>query len=114
VFRVLHERGAALCKQLWEGLGAIEGVCLFGPPPSATRTPTVSLIVRGIPAAEVCTALARQGIFASHGNFYAQTVAERLGQSADGLVRLGCACYTTEDEVKRVVESVYDIARSRR
>jgi cysteine desulfurase family protein (TIGR01976 family) len=114
VFRVLHERGLALCKQLWEGLGAIDGVCLFGPPPSAPRTPTVSLIVRGISAAEVCTGLARQGIFASHGNFYAQTVAERLGQSADGLVRLGCACYTTEDEVKRVIETVDEIASRQR
>ena len=111
VFRVLHERGLALCKQLLEGLGAIDGVRLFGPPPSAPRTPTVSLIVRGIPAAEVCTGLARRGVFASHGNFYAQTVADRLGQSADGLVRLGCACYTTEDEINRVIETVHDIAR---
>ena len=45
-------------------------------------------------------------------HFYAQTVAERLGQARDGLVRLGCACYTSEDEVDRVVESLRAIARS--
>jgi selenocysteine lyase/cysteine desulfurase len=114
VFHVLHERGSALCRQLWEGLGAIDGVHLFGPPPSAPRTPTVSFMVQGIPAVKVCTGLACQGIFASHGNFYAQTVAERLGQSADGLVRLGCACYTTKVEVQRVIESVRDTAKTQR
>jgi selenocysteine lyase/cysteine desulfurase len=114
VFHALHERGSALLKQLWEGLSNIDGVRLFGPPPSAPRTPTVSLIVRGIPAREVCIGLAHRGIFASYGNFYAQTVAERLGQSSDGLVRLGCACYTTEEEVERAIESVRAIAKRQR
>ena len=80
------------------------------PAPSAPRTPTVSLVVSGIPSSELAAGLARRGIFASHGNFYAQTVVERLGQSDEGLLRLGCACYTTEDEVERVVESVRQIA----
>ena len=43
--------------------------------------------------------------------FLRQTVAERLGQARDGLVRLGCACYTTEDEVDRVVESLRAITQ---
>ena len=54
--------------------------------------------------------LARRGIFASHGNFYAQTVAERLGHERDGLVRLGCACYTTSDDVDRVIDGLRGIA----
>ena len=79
--------------------------------PSALRTPTISLVVAELPAREVAIRLARRGIFASHGNFYAQTVAERLGQDGDGLVRLGCACYTTENEVDRAVESLRAIAQ---
>ena len=35
----------------------------------------------------------------SHGDFYAATVVERLGLGAEGLVRAGCACYTTEEEI---------------
>jgi selenocysteine lyase/cysteine desulfurase len=108
----LHTWGCALLERLWEGYGSIPGVRFFGPPPSAPRTPTISLVVANIPATEVAIRLARRGIFASHGNFYAQTVAERLGQARDGLVRLGCACYTSEDEVDRVVESLRAIARS--
>jgi cysteine desulfurase family protein (TIGR01976 family) len=111
VFEVLHERGRVLLEELWEGLSHTPHVRLFGPPPSAPRTPTLSLIVERLPAAEVAVRLARRGIFASHGNFYAQTVAERLGQARDGLVRIGCACYTTENEVDRVIESVRAIAR---
>jgi selenocysteine lyase/cysteine desulfurase len=68
--------------------------------------------VQGIPSREVCIGLAHRGVFASHGNFYAQTLAERLGQTAHGLVRLGCACYTTEEEVERAVEGVRTIAKS--
>jgi selenocysteine lyase/cysteine desulfurase len=111
VFDALHTRGCALLERLWEGCGSIPGVCLFGPPPGAPRTPTISLVVAKIPATEVAIRLARRGIFASHGNFYAQTVAERLGQARDGLLRLGCACYTTENEVDRVVESLRAIAQ---
>jgi cysteine desulfurase family protein (TIGR01976 family) len=112
VFDALHTRGCALLERLWEGCGSIPGVRLFGPPPGAPRTPTISLVVAKIPATEVAIRLARRGIFASHGNFYAQTVAERLGQARDGLLRLGCACYTTENEVDRVIESLRAIAQS--
>jgi selenocysteine lyase/cysteine desulfurase len=41
------------------------------------------------------------------------TVVERLGLGAEGLVRAGCACYTTADEVTRLVDSVREIATQR-
>jgi selenocysteine lyase/cysteine desulfurase len=71
----------------------------------------VSFTVKGRPSEEVATALAGEGVFVSHGDFYATTVVERLGQSAHGLVRAGCACYTTEDEVDRLIEGVRRLAR---
>jgi len=52
-------------------------------------------------------------VFASHGNCYAATVTERLGLP-DGLVRAGAACYTTPDEVDRLVEAVAEAAHSGR
>ena len=113
VFEELHERGKALLKQLWEGLSDIDGITLYGPPPSAPRTPTLAFTLAGRPAEEVTRALAARGIFASHGNFYAMTVVERLGLGDLGLVRLGCACYTTDEEVARVIGGVRDIAQGR-
>jgi cysteine desulfurase family protein (TIGR01976 family) len=102
-FDVLHERGEALVERLWRGLTAIEGVHLYGPLPAEPRTPTVAFTLGELPSEVVCRRLAARGIFASHGDFYATTVVERLGQSGRGLVRIGCACYTTEDEIDRLL-----------
>jgi cysteine desulfurase family protein (TIGR01976 family) len=105
-FDSLHEHGAALFQRLWSGLCSIDGVRLYGPPPRARRTPTVSFTVSGFPAREVARHLASRGVFVSSGDFYATTVVERLGESRHGLVRAGCACYTTEGEVDRLVSGV--------
>ena len=45
-------------------------------------------------------------MFVSHGDFYALTVLERLGLVESGLVRAGCACYTTEAEIDRLISGV--------
>jgi cysteine desulfurase family protein (TIGR01976 family) len=114
VFDTLHERGSALLQRLWDGLSEIDGVTLYGPPPSAPRTPTLAFTLASRPAEEVSRLLAAQGIFASHGNFYAMTVIERLGVGDSGLIRLGCACYTTDEEVAWVIAGVKAIARDAR
>ena len=53
-----------------------------------------------------------RGVFVSHGDFYATTVIERLGHGPEGLVRAGCACYTTNEEVARLLAAVDSILRS--
>ena len=108
----LHKRGETLFEQLWSGLSKIEKVHCYGPPPGRPRTPTVSFEVEGVSSSRVAKSLAEQGIFASNGNFYAATVVRRLGAAADGLVRAGCACYTTDEEIERLIDSVMQIARS--
>ena len=110
-FATLHERGQALVTQLWEGLHQIPGVTVFGPPPNEARTPTVSFIINGIPAEAVTKQLVERGVFTSHGDFYAQTVVERLGKAEQGLVRAGCACYTTNEEVARLIDGVRELAQ---
>jgi selenocysteine lyase/cysteine desulfurase len=108
-FHELHARGETLVAQLWHGLSAIDGVTVFGPPPGSPRTPTVSFVAKGHTTNDIAAALARRGVFVSNGDFYAATVVDRLGQMPDGIVRVGCSCYTTEDEVDRVVRGVRDI-----
>ena len=106
----LHERGEALFSQLWDGLKSTEGVQCYGPPPGRPRTPTVSFVVKGVPSSEVARSLVREGVFASNGGFYASGVLEKYGRSKEGLVRAGCACYTTADEVARLVQAVKSVA----
>lgn len=110
-FAELHARGMVLTEQLWSGLSAIEGVKLYGPAPNEPRTPTVAFNVRDVSSTEVAQRLAERGLFLSNGDFYAMTVVERLGQAAEGVVRAGCACYTTSDEVERLIEGVREITQ---
>jgi selenocysteine lyase/cysteine desulfurase len=69
--------------------------------------------MESVPSDVVVRRLADRAIFATHGDFYAATVAQRLGHARDGLVRAGCACYTTDAEVDRLVEGVRAIANAR-
>jgi len=110
-FEALHARGAELGAQLWGALSGIPGVRLYGPLPSTPRTPTFSFTVDNVASTQVAQRLAEQGVFVSHGDFYAKTVVERLGLSGEGLVRAGCACYTTAAEVDRLIDGVRAIAQ---
>jgi selenocysteine lyase/cysteine desulfurase len=109
--RELHERGMALFRTLWSGLGEIRGVRRFGLGPDHPRTPTLAFRVDGTSSDDVAIALAERGLFVSHGDFYAATIIERLGVGPDGVVRVGCSAYTTNDEIERVIRAVADVAR---
>ncbi len=105
----LGARGEKLVDQLWSGLSAIEAVRLHGPQPGEPRTDTLVFTVEGCSSESVARFLADRGVFASNGDFYAQTAVERLGLQPDGLVRAGCACYTTDEEVDRLVMGVREV-----
>jgi cysteine desulfurase family protein (TIGR01976 family) len=111
-FEALHARGVELTKLLWEGLSETEGVQLYGPQPERQRTPTVAFTIEGVTSTEVARRLAARGLFLSHGDFYAATVIDRLGLRPEGLVRAGAACYTSREEVERLVAGVGEIARA--
>jgi cysteine desulfurase family protein (TIGR01976 family) len=105
----LHHRHSALLKRLWNGLAAINGLRIYGPPPESARTSTISFTLKGYNSEAVARTLADQGVFVSNGDFYALTVAEKMGVAEEGFVRVGCACYTTEDEIDRVIAGVREM-----
>ena len=111
VFEELHYRSRELLNSLYQQLRSIPGVHLYGPEPTEPRTPTLSFTVEGVTSTNVARQLAGKGLFLSHGDFYAATVTERLGLGPEGLVRAGCACYTTQEEIDRLVEGVSEIVR---
>lgn len=112
-YHELHERSTVLTRRLWSGLKSIEGVRRYGPEPELPRTPTVAFTVDGVTSTDVARRLAKRGLFLSHGDFYAATVVKRLGLGDEGLVRAGCACYTSADEIERLVEGVTEIAKTK-
>ena len=108
-FESLRRRGEVLLANLWHGLAEIGTLTLYGPRPGTPRTPTIAFTLRGRTTDDIARSLARKGLFVSNGDFYAATVIERLGQSAEGVVRVGCSCYTTAEEVQRLLEAVRDL-----
>lgn len=111
-FASLRQHSKPQVQQLWEQLARVKGVRLYGPTPDVERTPTVSFTIKNVASTEVARRLSERGLFVSHGDFYAQTVIERLGLGSEGLVRVGCACYTSDEEIERLIESVREIARN--
>ena len=109
-FEALHDRARGLLEDLWDGLARTPGVTLYGPPPSAPRTPTVGFVVQDVASEAVARALAERAVFVSHGDFYAHTVVARLGRQPEGIVRAGCACYTTGEEVERLLAGIHVLA----
>ncbi len=105
-FDALHHRGEQLVAQLWEGVAKMSWVTPVGPQPGTSRTATVSLRVAG-GAERAARLLAGHGLFASHGDFYASTVAARLGVQDEGLLRVGCMAYTTGAEIDRLLAALH-------
>jgi len=55
---------------------------------------------------QVALRLVAAGCFVSNGDFYASTVARLIGMEQVGVVRIGAACYTTSDEIERVLAAI--------
>lgn len=109
-FAGLRAHSAPQVNKLWEALAHIKGIRLYGPPPQVERTPTIAFTVETHRSTEVARRLSEQGLFVSHGDFYAQTVVDRLGLQPEGLVRVGCACYTSDEEIDRLIDAVSELA----
>ncbi|HEX7705998.1 MAG TPA: cysteine desulfurase-like protein [Thermoanaerobaculia bacterium] len=103
-YDVTHSEGMRLARLFHEALSAMPRVRLYGPEPSQPRTPTISFTIAGLDCDDLARQLASQALFASSGDFYASSVCGRFG--VDSLLRVGFACYTSEQEVERLIEAV--------
>jgi cysteine desulfurase family protein (TIGR01976 family) len=109
-FAEMHARNARLFVRLWEGLSSIPDVRVYGPSPDSPRTPTLAFTIAGRSSTGAARALAEKGLFLSHGDFYAATVVKRFDLEPEGFIRAGCACYTTEEEIERLIDGVNEIS----
>lgn len=73
---------------------------------ASTRTPTLALELPGDDTREVAEFLAERGVHAPAGTFYAMEPAKALGLWEQGVVRVGIAPYTNDDDVDRLLEGL--------
>jgi selenocysteine lyase/cysteine desulfurase len=111
-YRAMERHETGLFARLHEGLSAIPGVRVYGPPADGRRTPTAGFTIEGVTPDEAARRLGAEGVFVWNGDFYATTVCDVLGLSdCGGLLRAGIAPYVTEDDVERLIDGVRRLAR---
>jgi cysteine desulfurase family protein (TIGR01976 family) len=92
---------------LLEGLLDLPGATVRGPRELEARTPTVCFSVGHRSADEVATALAADQVAVWGGSYYAVEVMDALGLTErGGAIRAGVCCYTSPDDVDRLLAAV--------
>lgn len=101
-----YERG--VFSRLDTGLMGLLNVTVLGSP--RRRAPTVSFTVDGWKPRAVTEELARRGICAWDGDYYAYELMESLGVGElGGAVRVGIVHYNTAHEVDRLLDALADL-----
>jgi len=96
----------ALAAPLLTYLRHKNSIRIIGPDDANLRAPTISLALDE-PGAVVAARLARHGIMASGGNFYAVRLLEALGIAPDhGVLRLSFVHYTTPEEIRQLMTAL--------
>ena len=95
-----------LARPLLDYLRGKNSVRLIGPDDPATRAPTIALGLAE-PGAAVATRLAKHGIMAAGGHFYAWRLLEALGIDPNhGVLRLSFVHYTTPEEINQLIAAL--------
>lgn len=109
---LFHAAEKARLSQLLDGLSQIDGVTIVGPSTAEDRAPTVSITVKGHDASDLCTALARTGVMAGSGHFYAKRLLEAMGIApVPGVLRLSFVHYTSQNDIDRALTALAAIVR---
>jgi cysteine desulfurase/selenocysteine lyase len=104
-----HE--VSLAARIFDGLGALPGVKVYGPESPGDRTGVVSFTVEGLEPQAVAVHLDETSdILVSAGDHDCQPLMEHFGLPG-GTVRASVYLYTTEQEVGLLVAGIADLAR---
>ena len=102
---------AARFGRLLDGLHAIDGVRVVGPPDAMDRAPTLMFEVSGLTPVAVARHLATQHVAVWDGHNYAVDAMVPLGLDAEvGAVRAGISIYTTDEDVDRLLGGLAGLA----
>jgi cysteine desulfurase family protein (TIGR01976 family) len=103
---------AGLAETFRRALRELPGVKLYAAPDGVRKTPTVAFRVEGFSTDEVCIRMLEYGFFVAAGDFYASTLADKLGiVNSGGFVRAGLAPYNTQEEIDEFVTVLERLVR---
>jgi len=103
---VIREHERNLARRLLEGLNQLSGMRIYGPGADEDRTSVVSFTIEGMDPSEVGFLLDEAfGVLARVGLHCAPGAHRTIGTYPTGTVRLSPGCFTTGDEVDKVVEA---------
>jgi len=110
-YKVLEEHEDAIANYIRSEIIKIDGITLYQADENTKKTATIAFRAKGISPHEFCVRMSEDhSIFIASGNFYAKTLAERLGIADSGaFIRLGLAVYSTMEEADRFLEGVRKI-----
>ncbi|MBM1309053.1 aminotransferase class V-fold PLP-dependent enzyme [Sulfitobacter mediterraneus] len=102
-----HETG--LLQPLLDAVKDRNSVRLIGPAEALGRAPTVAMALNR-PGLEAATELAKHGIMAGGGDFYAGRALTAMGvDEGKGVLRLSFTHYTTKDEIDQLLNALDDV-----
>ncbi|WP_026694225.1 cysteine desulfurase-like protein [Peribacillus kribbensis] len=109
--RQIEEHEGALADMIRDALGGMEPINLYQAGADIQKTPTIAFTVEGYEPREVCRILAEQhAIFIADGDFYATTLADKLGiNRSGGWIRAGLAPYNSEEEAERFIAAIQSL-----
>ena len=102
-----------LTSRALAGLGAIDGITIYGPHDAARRTSLVAFNLAGLDPVSVAQALNQAGIESRAGCHCATLAHHALGLTPPASCRLSFYLYNTPDEVDQAVDAVAAIAAGR-
>lgn len=106
-FEALEGHEHALQSRMEAGIRDLPGVRVFSN--AGARTPTLLFTLEGHEDQDVRRALAKRGVNAPAGNFYAIECSRHLGLGDAGAIRVGLAPYTDDSDVDRLLAGLQEV-----
>lgn len=111
----IRRQEVAMTRQLIEGLGAVDGVTVYGGRDAERQTATVSFNIAGLAPSAVGLRLDEEyGIMCRVGLHCSPAGHKSLGTFPDGTVRFGLSKFNTPEQIREGVEAVRELAQEAR
>lgn len=110
-FKRIESYENGLANKIRTELKKIPNIELYQTPDEIPKTPTIAFKVKNMEPSQVSKWMVeKHGIFIADGDFYATTLADKLGINKDGgWIRAGLAPYNTEEEANKFINTLQEL-----